>query len=70
MTNEEFFEECKKIPTKKKRRMLCNELWKAKKRKEYFKLMFASDEEVEDVFKQTYDYFSEQVVLEDDYEQW
>lgn len=68
MDYKEYYEELKKVPTKKKKRMMCQELRKNKKIKEYCKLLFASDEEVEKVFEQVYNHFCEQVVLESDYE--
>lgn len=68
MTIQEYYEELKKVPTKKKRKMLCQELRKNRKFKEYTKLLFATDEEVESVFEQVYNHFCNEVILESDYE--
>lgn len=66
MNKEKLLDELSKVPTKKKRKMLCKELLSHKKIKEYFKLLKASDEEVEQVFGELYNPFIESLVLKED----
>lgn len=70
MNKEKLLEELSKVPTKKKRKMLCRELLAHKKLKEYIKLMKASDEEVEHVFSELYNPFIESLVLKEDVNEW
>lgn len=65
---ESFLNEIKDVPTKQKRKMLCRELLKNRKIKEYIRLKKASDEEVEKVFNDLYSPFLEQVFTVKDYE--
>ena len=66
MNKEKLLEELSKVPIKNKRKMLCRELLAHKKIKEYFKLIKASDEEVEQVFDELYNPFIESLVLNED----
>lgn len=66
MNKEKLLEELSKVPTKKKRKMLCRELLAHRKLKEYIKLSKASDEEVEQVFNELYNPFVESIVLKED----
>lgn len=66
---EKVLKELKNVSTKEKRKMLCRELLKNRKIKEYIRLKRATDEEVEQVFQDLYKPFLEEVVTESDYEQ-
>lgn len=68
MKFEDFVKKMKNVDTKEKRKIMCKELLRNRKLKEFLQVKRASNQEIEQIFSDLYNPFIDEVFIVNNYE--